>query len=1076
MTRETYRRTLLALAAAAVYYTPGALAQGENAADPFAIYDEPASSSEASEESSPEAIAVEPLRAQPEASLAAPPNPEEPGSTKLEQIQVTGSRIRRTDLESAAPVTVVTRADIELTGQVNIGDILQELPSAGSALNRNFNNGGSGTTEIDLRNLGSNRVLVLVNGKRWINGTSFANLSAVDLNTIPTSIIERIEILKDGASAIYGSDAITGVVNIITRKDFDGLELSSDVSSFDDGGGLIQRHNFSFGTTGSKTSFYGDVSFARQDALFAGERDISSVPKFGVDLSRGSIFTPQGSVLFVPTEATKNALQAGAPGNNFCPELVAGGQLAGAGLPPELRGPLVNIAPGVSLCDIILRPGETIGAGDFGQPALVASRYMRRNPGTDNYNFAPINYLATPFEQGTLFTQLSHQFLDNLGLRVQFVYNISKTERNLAETPLLFGDLLFPPFNDIFIDETNIFNPFGQDIGRHDGQGTDADALGLGPGTGIVGRRFTELGPRFLGRNKQTFFVNTQFDGDFMVADQFVNWDIGYAIGRSRGSNEHRGDLNIDKVRLAIGPNIDCMNATGCVPLNLFGGAGTITQEMLDYVSYTASSFEEQQVEYANGNIAMALPLGDWLAGPMGIAVGFEFRTEDFAEQVDPFVEQGISSTNIRRSTRGGTRVGEGYVELELPILRDLPFAQSLDINLAGRYTSYGTFDPKTTGKIGLRYRPIDDLALRGSLSESFRAPNITDLFLGSADAFPQLSDPCFSGTNGTPRDQGTDVDENCDSEGVPDNVTQLGTQLLTQFGGNPNLDPETAAVLTAGIVYSPSWLADFNMTVDYFDIDVDDFIGFLGPGFILDQCYNRDPDSARPETCDFVVRNSGGSIQSIQARSFNFARIATSGVDLTFDYRLPIEKLANLLPAGAAQFLDNPGTWRLVFDSTYLIDYVQELPNADGSVNRQELQGMHLGDSVFSRFKANLGLVWLQGNWNASWTARYVRGVIEPCNDGIAPPLQTFGVCSNPDTDLSDQTDDSTNRLGSVVYNNFRVGYNIAPLQLNIALGVLNALDKDPPISQEAFANSFAATVYEIPGRQVFLQLNKRF
>jgi iron complex outermembrane receptor protein len=1030
------------------------------------------SAQDASDEAAEAAlIAVEPLRDEPVAddTLA-----DAEAQAVLDTIEVTGSRIRRSDFETAQPVTVVTREDIARTGLTNIGDLLQELPSAGSALNRQFNNGGSGTTEIDLRNLGSQRVLVLVDGHRWVAGTSFANLAAVDLNTIPVSVIERIEILKDGASAIYGSDAITGVVNIITKKDYDGIEVRAQAGAFDDRNGLQQAYNLSVGTSNAKTSVFFDISFVRQDDLFAGDRAISREPKFGTGLTRGSLFTPRGTVLFVPNPANGAVL-----GTELCPSLtgeVVNGVLAGAAndpagtvgapltpgqlppspvMPPEIVDPNLG---GVQLCQMILRPDlqyPAITGADTENTATVRGLYepydsISLDPAVnDAYNFAPINYLLTPFEQTTLFGKATHAFTDDLRFNLLLLFNNSKTERLLAETPLLFGDLLFPPYSSIYLAADQRFNPFDQDIGR-----TGEDGL---IGTGIVARRLVELGPRFLGRDKKTTFARASFDGIFDVMSSPVNWDAGYSIGRSDNTNVHRGDVNIERLALAIGPDADCV--APCVPLNLFGGPGSITPEMADYISYTASSYEQAQAEDLYANAATFFPVPG-LAAPLGVAFGVEYRSDRFTEQPDPFVEAGISSTNIRQRTEGRYYASEAYIEFDLPILSGLPFAEELGVAVAGRYTRYNTFDPATTGKVSLRYKPIASVLLRGTVSQAFRAPSLTDLYLGDADSYPQLDDPCVDPL------PGSTAEANCSQDGIS-GADQLSSQILTKFSGNRDLEPETADTITAGVVWSPDFAPDLGVTVDYFSIKLDDFITNIGPDFILDICYNSERTNGRPQVCEFVVRdaNGAGSIQFIRAATFNFSRLETSGVDFNLEYRLPVERL-----------FDGLGTFKLSFDSQYLINYDSYLPTADGSEQKFAGAGQNFGDTPYSRVKANLGLAWTRDIWSASWTVRYIRGTSEICNDGLEPSLRDIGVCSNPDPDLTDGNDESTNELGDVFYHNVQVGLEIPDWQTQIVLGVINLFDEAPPVSYTAFANSYPGTLYEAPGLQPYLRLSTRF
>ncbi|MFA5940408.1 MAG: TonB-dependent receptor [Sinimarinibacterium sp.] len=1018
---------------------------------------EPVAEAPVSEAAVVETIEVEPLR-----EAEAPETPaEEEGTTKLEAIEVTGSRIRRIDYETSQPVTVVTREDIERTGLSNIGDLLQELPSAGSALNRAFNNGGAGTAEVDLRNLGSQRVLVLVDGRRWIPGVG--NYPAVDLNTIPASIVERIEVLKDGASAVYGSDAITGVINIITRKDFVGSTFQAQANAFEQGDGLQQQYSANWGTVSDDTSIFVDINFVRQAEVSASDREISEVPLFGTGFTRGSLFSPRGSILFIPNAANGSIL-----GTELCPDLapeVVNGTLEDEGLPGGI--PAGAPVGGLQLCNMILQQGQTITGDPSENTATVAGRYEPRDTTSldpavnDNYNYAPINYLLTPFEQASLFTQISQRLFDSVQFTGRALYNRHKTERNLAETPLLFGDLTFPPYNSIYIAADQLYNPFDQDIGTHAGQGTAADQ-GLGPGLGIVGRRFVEAGPRFISRTTETLFLTGALQGDFSILDKFMTWDVGYANGRILNSNLHRGDLNMERVKLALGPAADCV--APCVPLNLFGGPGTITQDQLDYVLYEAASSAEGNLQYVWAGIGGEISDFGFLAAPLGIAMGVEYRTESFENQPDPFVQSGISSTNIQRATRGDTSVKEAYIEFDVPLLADLPGIQELGLSLAGRYSDYGRFDPATTGKVGLRWKPIDDILLRGTYSQAFRAPSVVDLFLGDADGYPELSDPCVGPEAGSVEEQ------NCEADGVNTTTsTQLGTQILTRFGGNPDLEPETATSYTAGLVFSPEFIPEFTVTVDYYSIEAEDFISNLAPDFILDSCYSQPRDEGtRPVTCDFVIRNSGGSIAYIKSPSFNFARVETSGFEVAMEYLLPT--------AALGEFAEGLGTFKLMFDSSYLDKFDQYTPNADGSSTKEAYAGTNQGDTPLSRFKFNTTLQWTAGQWDASWTARYIYHTIEDCDDGFEPSLSSLGLCSQPDDDLTDTTDDSKNELETIVYHNVQLNYEIPGWETKLTLGVINLLDQDPPISYTAFANSFPGTLYEAPGRQPYVKLQKRF
>jgi iron complex outermembrane recepter protein len=1062
MTRDLYRQTLLALAAAAVYHAPVALAQ-DDSTDPFAIYDDSAADGAETTANDPAPIAVEPLRSETPPELQSPVAPEA-DRTRLDTVQVTGSRIRRTDFETSQPLLVLTRDDIERTGITTIGDILQRIPAAGSALNTTFNNGGTGATEIDLRNLGSNRVLVLVNGHRWVNGVSFANTASVDLNTIPVSIVERIEVLKDGASAVYGSDAIAGVVNVITRKNYVGTELRGQLGAFDKGDGEVYSANFSMGTAGDLGNLFVDIGHIRQEPIFAGDREISSVPLFGTGITRGSIFTPRGTVLFVPNAANGNIL-----GTERCPDLapavaagVIDGQIPGAG---AALGGLIGSAPtppvgGLQLCNMILRRGETVMPGET--TAQVVDRYQPFNGTTlnndenDLYNFAPINYLRTPLEQTSLFLQGSREVTSAANATVQVLYNRRSSQQVLAETPLLFGNLVPPPYNQAFIDATNIFNPFDQDIGRSGEDGL----IGLG----IVGRRFVELGPRIQTQTVDTFFGNLQFDGQFTlpIADleQFFTWDGGASFGRSQLNNLLSNNLNIGRVARALGPDMACTGAIdGCVPLDLFGGEGSITPEMLSYVRANLADNAVSTTEDFYLNFSTEIPLGDVLPAPLGMAFGAEYRRDRFRDTPDALTQGNLSSGNNRRATAGEISVREAYLELGIPLLAGLPFVQNLDLSIAGRFSDYSILDDSvTTGKLGIEYRPYADLLVRATVSEGFRAPSVTELFLGGTDAFPMASDPCVG------REPGSDVDQNCDAEGVPDNVDQTSTQILTRFGGNPNLEAEASDSFTAGLVFSPQQVPGLTVFLDYFDIQIEDFIGTVGPQFVLDQCFRRPAGTGRPDSCDLVTRNANGSVSSINAAFLNFARVETAGVDLGFEYELP--------------FFREFGVFKFQFDSQFLDRYDQFTPTADGTFIKDKLAGLTFSNVPLPRFKGNLRLNWSWNQLEASWLVRYLGTTTEACTDAFQPRLADLGVCSEPDFDLTDGSDDSRNRLGSTVYNDVQLTYKLPgqAYSASLVFGVNNVLNRDPPRSITAFANSFSATLYEIPGMQPYIRMGLSF
>ncbi len=965
-------------------------------------------------------VAVDPLSPETQEAIAG-----NTSSTNLDVLEVTGSRIKRTDYESAQPVLSISREAIERTGLTSIGDLLQNLSEAGSALNTTVNNGGNGSTEVDLRNLGSQRALVLVNGHRWVNGLRAQQSSAVDLNTIPISIIERVEVLKDGASAVYGSDAIAGVINIITRKNFQGVEIRSQTGGFiREQDGFSQQNSISFGNVAGATSTFLDVSYTLQEPVFAGDRELSKLPLIGTGNTRGSSATPQGRFVFFPNPADPDPTN----GTNTC----------------RAEG----------FCNLHLSEG-TDGTNED---------HYRGFTGADRYNFAPKNYLATPNERASIFGAVNHDFGDILfgtpvGFAGEFLYNVRKSQQQLAETPLFVGDLSGnPPSDTIYVAADNPFNPFDQDIGRGNDAGTPDDPAD-DFGSGLIGRRLKEAGPRIFDQNVDTFRFGGTFKGSFDLLNRFVSWESGGIYAESQQSQKLQGLVNLEHLRLGLGPVANCNSTQGCVPINLFGGqgvngSGSLTPQMLNYLMYTGqdSTQTKQSVLFAYlSNDLFNLP-----AGAVSAAYGVEVRHDSFEDNPDPLVQQGASSNNRAKPTKGSQVAKEGYLELSVPLVSGITFVDSLDLSLAGRYSDYSRFGSNFTYKIGARWKLYQDLLIRGTASTAFRAPSVSELFLGPSDSFPEAADPCsdYTGANGgapaTP-----EVQANCAADGVPATYTQLNTQVLEVQGGNDQLTPEKADTYTVGFVFSPEFLPNFNFYTDFYSIELTDAIESLSSQEVLDNCYL----SASRRNCNQISRNNG-TINQVSNILLNIGKVEVQGIDFAADYVLP--------------WFKDFGTFRTGFNSSYLLKYDETFPDAQGNPVTKELAGTNDGQrpNAFPEFRGNADIGWSQGPIRASWTLRYIGEQTEACFDGLNPSLTALGLCSHPDADPSK----SKNELEGTFYNDLQFGYNFAAYNFDISGGVNNVLDQGPPISTSAFANSYDVNTYDVPGMLGYIRLKKTF
>jgi iron complex outermembrane receptor protein len=922
-------------------------------------------------------------------------------TTELERITVTGSRIKKTEIEGQAPVFTIDREDIEQTGLQSVGDILQELTTGGKALNTKFNSSGNfgyppdgggigaGSAQVDLRHLESKRVLVLVDGIRWINESSASGVgSATDLNTIPLSIVERIEVLEDGASAIYGSDAIAGVVNIITRRTYDGAEIDTYYGEFDEGDGETTAASVTVGGSGERFSAVFSASYFEQERVSAADRDQSQEPIPGTGVRRGSSATPQGRFIFTDPRT----------------------------------GQTLNIT---------LNPGTGTPFYDPNNPTGGASTY---NPfdSSDRFNFAPFNLVLTPNERKSIFTQVRYDISDSVQWYFKGLYNTRESVNQAAPEPIfLGGDAGTGGLADrVSISRLNPFNPFGIDL------------IATGPNANffLLGRRPLEAGPRVYTQNVDTFYFGTGLEGSFSWGDRAMFWDVNYVRSENEAEQTQRGNFNVSHIALALGDPAVCAATAGCVPLNLFGGQGangqgTITPEMLNYILYNAIDISEQTLDIFSANLTG--DLFELPAGPLAFATGYEHREYDGRFQPDPLKVSGESNDVLAQPTAGSYDVDEFYVELNVPVV------ETLDLSLAGRYSDYdfggSNTNDETTGKVGLRWQPIDDFLVRGTYAQGFRAPSIGELF-GSATRFDAtIEDPCSG--NVTP---------NCAALGVPPGYEQNNTQISVLTGGNSALEPEQADSWTAGFVYSPEWAVGvlgtqrFDIEATYYDHEIDGAIRAPDAQARLNNCVaSGNPNSI---FCQGITRTPTGQISSFQNRLENIGGIRTDGWDLKFDWVGPDTDW---------------GRWSARWDNTFVNDYEAE---ALGSIEPQR-EGREVNDGAIPEWQSTLQVNWAYGDWTAGWTVRHIDSVTEDCGG-----LESFGICSDPAN--------GENKLGSTTYHDLQVGW-ATPFGvegLKFVFGVNNIGDKDPPICLSCSLNGYDAGTYDVPGQFWYVQANYKF
>jgi outer membrane receptor protein involved in Fe transport len=749
----------------------------------------------------------------------------------VEEVVVTGSKIKSADLYSFAPVTEITAEDIAVTGKASIGEILLELPSQGSGLSRNYNNGGSGAVRIDMRHLGSGRNLILVDGRRWVNSGQGAN-GSVDLNSIPSAMVERVEILRDGASAVYGSDAIAGVINIITKSDYTGTSATYQMGEYFDGGGESEVMTFTVGESFGKASYVAGVSIVDlEDLSNAARPETNAAPSFG-----GSSGTPQGRFAY-----------SGVVGDcsNF-----------------------------------------TVAEGTSG--ANAATDFRCWTSPDDRFNYNPYNYIETPSKRLNAFAKMTRELDSGQTVRLDFMYQKRDSDRLLAPMPLFYG---FGDFGgNEGIGAGNPYNPFGIEFcdlngNTNDGRTCDDETLGAGNyAVGWFGRRMLETGNRLYTDDIETYRAMASLDGEMMGFD----YTAYFSKATNNALNTTDGLLDTGAVKRALasdcgpdGNGVTCLNIFGgqgpdsaYIGNNLWSGSGSITPEMARAISFQAKSSGGNQM--TNYGVDFN---GELFVNPQGfdvpVAFGYEHRQEDGFNFPDAFIAKGLSSGNANQPVSGGFEVDELYGELVYKV------HEMVDFTVASRYSDYSTFGSTTNSKFGVLVQPTADLKVRATFAEGFRAPSIGALYSGNSDSYPDLQDPCdVNAANFTGNADGTQVGQ-CLADGVPAGFTQPNTQIRITVGGNPNVMPEESESFNVGLVWQPTGVQGLNMFADYYDIEITNLISSIGAQLLLNGCYT----GSNPGYCGAIDRLSTGFVDDLRDTTNNVGTLVTSGVEVGGSY-----------------------------------------------------------------------------------------------------------------------------------------------------------------------------------------------
>jgi iron complex outermembrane recepter protein len=862
-----------------------------------------------------------------------------------DRVEVTGSRILSLNAESPSPVQVLTAEDIAKSGVTNIQELLLKNPTLGtpaiSRTNSNFSTSSAGIAVVDLRNLGVDRTLVLVNGRRYVSG--LPGQSAVDLNTIPTDFIERVEILTGGASALYGSDAVAGVVNIILKRSTEGLLLDASVGQSEKNDDKKQKFSLTFGTASAdnKATLMAHFGYSKQGAVYSNRRagnelDSASTGAFvtgelsdvlSLTTPFFSSFAPQGRFFY----DTNGAAAGGAANRTF-----------------DRSGNLIAFSSNGPA-------GDGVGATGFNRQefrtiALPTERFVFASKGevaiSDNLSaFIEGNYAQTQVR-----TRLEPFPLDSASATGGLYPASGKGPAEFRVGNQILANPLIPPALLALMTDTN----------------------GDGLRDYSFTRRLSEVGNRGNTADRDTFRIVAGVKGSF-----FGSWDYEAHLnyGSTKEAQAGGGQVNVLNFRQAMEavPDVNDVNGNGnrteaicldaearrqgCVPANVFG-YNTLSAAALNWIIAPTllTSLTTQKIAAAS---VRGEPF-DLPAGPLGVALGAEFREEYSRSEFDPLAQAGLNAGNAIPRTEGKFNVKEFFGEVRAPLLKDTFLAKALTLSGAVRSGNYSTVGNTLSWTTALEWAPISDVKLRATQALATRAPNISELYSPPSQTFPAgLNDPC-SGVTATSTGPTAVV---CRAApGVAANIaanngvftrTQADQQGISGFNrGNPNLFQEKGNSTTIGLVFTPAVLKNFTLTADYFKIKITDAIVSTPRQFILDQCY-----TGNASFCSFVTRrpqavgsNSAGSISLIDSAVTNSGDYFTEGVDLTVAYSDKI---------GPGR-LSTKLSWTNVSKG-----YLTPLPGSD--------RDPFAGEVGFAKDKASLQLAYNVGAFGISTMTTYI-------------------------------------------------------------------------------------------------------
>jgi iron complex outermembrane receptor protein len=862
--------------------------------------------------------------------------PNDKSSINIEELIIvgrntTGSLIGQTDLAGSAPVDLITGPEFEYSGAYSLGNFLKYVPAvSGNSTSTAVSNGGDGTATVTLRGLPANNTLVLLNGSRLVS--TGVKGDSIDLNTIPSAAIDRIEIFKDGASTIYGADAIAGVVNVILKDTYQGVLFEGQY-------GITDKN---------------DVETNNLQLLAGAELQSGSVMLMAQSFRQQGLFSRQRS------------LSENADGRDL------GGTDLRSSATPYAR---INFST---------EDARILQQGSQG----TTSDHFRPVNDEDRYNYREATSSLSPSLRDHVYFSHIYQPGNDIELSTKLLYTHTESSIYFAPMPLFTAS----EFITYSIDANQEYNPFGIEI---------VD----------LRRRVVELGPRIQENINDTYRAKLNLSGSIFEG----SWNLDLLWNKSEGREKFRQVFDVERTLRALGPPENCQgqNIDGCVPLNLFGPPGSITEDQIDYLQNDVGFDGVSHMYGIGANIESAV--FDMPSGQMRMALGIDLRRESISAGARNGETRFVSGS-LPSLTEGQRDIRELFVETRIPLINKKPWLQSLDLEFSVRHSSYSDFGDKSVPKLGLLYRPNSQWLFRATQSQGFRAPNLGELHRDSTESFVFIEDPCSA-------ENAVETLVGCTQRSDPTRV-----QFLTSFAGEPNLKAEDSRSKTFGIYWTPEVNGDLALSLDYFRVDQRNVVD-ASAQYILDL------NSRTGEFSEYIERDVNGNIRKVYAPFINIGSREVSGIDLSSRWVVKNSKF---------------GEFRHTSNATYLLEYVDQLSPLDEAkdVRGRFTDAASEGNGAIPKWKANTGVVWKRKSWFANVSVNYIGSLVENV------PYES-----------------RERKISPWITQDVQLGYQFKKSKIKLVVGVNNLSDREPPFAASAFNDNYDARTYDLIGRFLYLK-----